>query len=101
MYGTIARMLVRPDADSSIDQVLRAQVDQMIPGHIATYVFRSDHDPHEFHVGVLFESRAAYAANAESPEQDARFRELRNILAADPEWHDGEVVYQQVTAAAV
>jgi len=100
MYGTIARMRVRSDA-SSTDQVMRRQMAQKIPGHVATYVFRSDADPNELYISVVFESRAAYAANAASPEQDARYRELRQLLVADPEWHDGEVAYQQVTAAAL
>ncbi len=100
MYGTIARMRARPDADS-LDQVLQRQVAQRIPGHVATYVYRSDADPNEFYLSVLFEDRQAYEANARSPEQDARYRELRQLLAADPEWHDGEVVYRQVTATSV
>jgi quinol monooxygenase YgiN len=100
MYGTIARMRVRPDS-GGLDQVMRSLMEQIIPGHLATYVVRSDDDPNELYLTVLFESRAAYVANAESPEQDARYRELRQLLAADPEWHDGEVVYQQVRAAAV
>ncbi len=99
MYGTIARMRVRPDADG-LDRVLQRQMQQKIPGHVATYVYRSDSEPNELLLSVLFESRAAYVANAESPEQDARYRELRDLLVADPEWHDGEVVYQQVTATS-
>ncbi|HKB46147.1 MAG TPA: hypothetical protein VKC57_00515 [Ktedonobacterales bacterium] len=43
---------------------------------------------------MLFESRAAYRANAESPEQDACYQQLLAVLAAPPEWHDGTVVYQ-------
>jgi hypothetical protein len=41
---------------------------------------------------VAFESKDAYWANARSPEQDARFKEMRALLASDPEWHDGEIV---------
>jgi quinol monooxygenase YgiN len=99
MYGTIARMRVRPDADG-LERVLQRQMEHPIPGLVATYVYRSDADPNELHLSVLFESRAAYAANAESPEQDARYRELRQLLVADPEWHDGEVVYQHMTPAS-
>ena len=31
-------------------------------------------------------------ANADSPAQDARYRQFRALLEADPEWHDGEIV---------
>jgi hypothetical protein len=41
---------------------------------------------------VVFESREAYRALAESPEQDARYRWLLALLEEPPEWHDGVVV---------
>ena len=41
----------------------------------------------------LIMAQRAYQANAASPEQDARYQKLRALLARDPEWHDGEVVY--------
>jgi hypothetical protein len=52
-----------------------------------------DADPDEYILAVAFESREAYAANAASPEQDARYQELRALLEADPEWNDGEIVH--------
>ncbi len=42
---------------------------------------------------VIFENKEAYFALANSPEQDARYRKLLEILEAPPEWHDGEIVY--------
>jgi len=30
--------------------------------------------------------------NADSPEQNTRYLEFRDLLEADPEWHDGEIV---------
>ncbi|MFM7718802.1 MAG: hypothetical protein ACKO8G_04830 [Actinomycetota bacterium] len=39
---------------------------------------------------MRFRDTAAYAANADSPGQHARYLELRALLSADPEWHDGE-----------
>ena len=37
----------------------------------------------------------AYFTNANNPEQDARYRSMRELLDADPEWHDGEVIYHR------
>ena len=36
-----------------------------------------------------------YRANADSPEQDARYQKLRALLEDDPEWNDGEIVYSE------
>jgi len=93
MYGTVARMRVKPGAEQKLIEFTRDESDVKIPGFIAQYVYRMDNDPSEYYLVVLFESRAAYSANADSPEQDARYQEFRALLASDPEWHDGEIVY--------
>jgi hypothetical protein len=41
---------------------------------------------------AVFETKAAYIANAGSPEQDARYQQLRALHVADAEWHDGEIL---------
>jgi hypothetical protein len=41
---------------------------------------------------AVFESKEAYWANAQSPEQNARFLQLRALLLDDPQWHDGVIV---------
>jgi hypothetical protein len=52
-----------------------------------------DAQPDEFFMAAIFESKEAYVANARNPEQDARYRQLRELLVEDPEWHDGEIIY--------
>ena len=32
-------------------------------------------------------------ANADDPEQDKWYQEMRQHLEADPAWHDGEIIY--------
>ncbi len=94
MYGTVARMRTKPGSQQLVEQ-LRGQGEGGLRGHLGTFIYRSDADPDEYFVCVFFESKEAYVANADSPEQDARYRELRALLAEDPEWHDGEVVFHQ------
>jgi len=92
MYGTIARMRFRPGGMAEARTQLSDFGAENVPGFIASYIYRTDADPNEAYLVVLFENRETYVANAESPEQDARYRQLRALLEADPEWHDGEVV---------
>ncbi|MGD9894644.1 MAG: putative quinol monooxygenase [Dehalococcoidia bacterium] len=92
MYGTIARMQVKLGAETELVALSRAFEGQ-IPGHLGTYVYRSDADPNVYWMAVAFTDKAAYHANAQSPEQDARYQQMRALLAADPEWHDGAIVY--------
>ena len=93
MYETIVRLKARAGSRSAIEAEMERQLaEESVPGHLGTFVYRSDRDPDEYFVSVVFESREAYRANADSPEQAARYRRLRALLAVDPEWHDGEVV---------
>jgi quinol monooxygenase YgiN len=92
MYGTIARMRAKP---GMADQ-LRAMRDEQIRGGLTSLqgmvMYQSSSNPDEYWLVVAFESREAYEANANSPEQHARYTQMREMLEADPEWHDGNVI---------
>ena len=49
----------------------------------------SNNDPDELMGAVRFDTTENYVANANRPAQDAWYRELRALLAADPVWFDG------------
>lgn len=90
MYGTIARIKV--DLEKLEELKGLSQRMGIPPGQVARYVFQMDGDPTELFLVAVFESREAYWANAQSPEQHQRYQELRALLAADLEWHDGKIV---------
>ncbi|MEX2446250.1 MAG: antibiotic biosynthesis monooxygenase [Dehalococcoidia bacterium] len=94
MYGTVARMRMKPGAGDQMRALMEEYERTPIDGMVSTTVYRSDDDPDEVYLAVVFDSREAYRANAESPEQDERFRRMRELLEDDPEWHDGEVVWR-------
>ncbi len=90
MYGTIARIKIDP---SKLQELIDlGQRMGTTPGQIARYVYQMDADPGEMFLVAVFESKEAYWANAQSPEQNQRFMELRAMLLEDPEWHDGDIV---------
>ncbi len=93
MYGTVARMKVRPGKLKKLKDLAMAESMLNIPGYITQTVFQMDGDPDEIYLAVVFDSKESYIANANNPEQDQRFREMMAFLIAEPEWHDGEVVY--------
>jgi heme-degrading monooxygenase HmoA len=93
MYGTIARYRLKPGAEAQLEEQSRIFQAAKVPGFVGTYIYRMDADPHEYYLAVLFTSKEAYMANARSPEQDARYRQMLQLLEEEPEWHDGEVVY--------
>ena len=99
LYGTIAKMKLKPNAEEKIMQVMEGP-DENREGHVATYVFKSDAEPNVHFVTTVFESKSAYKKFADSPEQTKRFHQMRELLAADPEWHDGEVIHHDTKVVA-
>lgn len=96
MYGTVARMRVKSGHADQL-QKLTTEWEQgrgrQVAGFVASYVFQPDNQADSAILVAIFQSREAYRANANDPEQDRWFQQLRQHLAADPEWTDGEVIF--------
>lgn len=92
MYGTVARLQAKPGTRAEIEASIEEAKTRIIPGLVADYIYYLDAAPDEYYLVAVFSDKAAYVANANSPEQDAQYRRLRALLIADPEWHDGEVI---------
>lgn len=58
-------------------------------------LYRMDGDAHDCYLVVAFKDKESYHANARDPKQDERYQRMRAILVADPEWHDGEIVWSE------
>ena len=84
MYGTIARIKIDP---TKIEE-LKALGDSMgdPAGQVARYVYLMDADPGELFLVAVFESKEAYWANAQSPEQHERCLQQHALLIVYP--HD-------------
>jgi quinol monooxygenase YgiN len=94
MYGTVARMRLKPGMQSQLQALSDEQTAGAMPGFVGNYVYQMDNDPNEFYLVVMFDSKESYVANANSPEQHQRYQQMMEMMAAEPEWHDGEIVYQ-------
>ena len=96
MYGTVARMRLKAGMEAKLKEDM-AQYERLeIPGFVSTLVYRMDRDPNEIYMAVAFKDKESYLANARDPKQDERFRKMRASLAADPEWHDGEIIVSEL-----
>lgn len=90
MYGTIAKVTIDP---ARLDELKALSQDiGTAPGQVARYVYQMDADPSVCYLVAVFESRDAYWANANSPEQHERYTQMSALFTSDPEWHDGEIV---------
>lgn len=93
MYGTVARMKIKAGQEPAIQQLIKVYQDLKIDGHVSTTLYRADGDANELWMAVAFRDKAAYMKNADSPGQNDRYQQMRALLTADPEWHDGEIIH--------
>jgi len=103
MFGTIYFMRPKPGAEAAIQDLMsREEQERTRPaGLVAGYLFRSRSRPGELMGVAVFDSEASYRKNANDPEQDRWYRRLRELLEADPEWNDGEVLTSFYEPSAV
>ncbi len=95
MFGTIFRMRPKSGQEQVVEEVFqRWQRERRAkaPGFVAGYLFKSRSHPGELAGIAVFDSEANFRKNADDPEQDRWYQDLRAALEADPEWNDGEVI---------
>lgn len=88
MFGTVARCSVKP---GKMQDFLKMMMDnsRTPKGMRAAYIYETG--PDELFMVAVFDDETTYRANAADPQQDREFRKFRELLTADPEWHDGAV----------
>ena len=92
MYGTVARMKFRPGSFEKMQDLMKGFEERQVKGFLFNAVFRSKADPDEVWLVVGFEDEASYRANADDPETDRMAQQYQPLMAAPPDWHDGEIV---------
>ena len=92
MYGTVFRLRPKDGREADVvaltEEWTRVRGPQTA-GARAIYLLRSERRPGELIGVAVFDDERTYRANAETPEQDAWYRRLREALEADPVWEDG------------
>jgi len=90
MYRTVAKLTVKPGHVNALRSAMASSSPH--PGSVAGHVYQMDDDPNVLYLVAMFESKAAYRADADRPETNAEFEKMMQFLVAEPEWHDGEVM---------
>lgn len=90
MYGTVARIRVRPENQQALEDILHRQQHEYGEGFHHAMVLFEDTGMQGWLIAA-FDDQDSYERNARDPRQDARYREYRALLEGDPEWHDGHI----------
>ena len=92
MFGTVAKMKLKPGAYQKMQDLIKGFEERPVKGFLFNAVYRSQSDPDEVWLVVGFEDEATYRANADDPQTDQMAQQYQQMMAAPPEWHDGEIV---------
>lgn len=95
MFGTIYHMKPKTGQEQAIAEHLRRWERDRRPkvdGAVAGYLIRPRAGSNDLIGVVVFDSESNYRKNADDPEQDRWYRELRELLTEDPKWNDGDVL---------
>ena len=88
MFGSVFRMQAKPGKKAELIGTMTG--DPREPrGMRAAYLYDTGGD--EVWGVAIFEDEKSYRDNASSPDQDQQYRKFRDLLVADPEWHDGTI----------
>jgi len=94
MFGTVARIKVKPGKDEAFTELgaswAREEFERS--GQVAELIFKLENSPDEYLFVAAFPNRETYFANAEHPNTHRNYERMRELLVADPEWNDGEIV---------
>ena len=86
--GKVNEIMKIMTSDDDVDRIKKA-------GWQMTVVGTRKDNPEEVWGMVTWDSSDRYYKNAESPEQDRDYQEMRKLLTAEPEWFDCDVVQEQ------
>lgn len=91
MYGTVAKVRVKPENREALREVVERQNAVPVAGYVSSHMLWEDGSAGTGWLFVVFEDRDSYLRNANDPAQHARYKEFRALMEADPEWHDGDI----------
>jgi len=92
MFGTVAKMKLKPGSYEKMQDLMKGFEERPVKGFLFNAIYRSQLDPDEVWLVVGFEDEATYRANAADPQTDQMAQQYQQMMAAPPEWHDGEIV---------
>jgi quinol monooxygenase YgiN len=93
MYGTIARMRIKPGMMDKLQAEMKEYESLAVDGYVGTSVYQMDENSNEVYLVVAFRDKGSYIKNADSPQQNERYEKMMSYLDGEPEWHDGEIIY--------
>jgi quinol monooxygenase YgiN len=95
VFGFIAKLKLKPGSFEKMLDLVKGLEGRPVKGRVFVAMYRSQSDPDEAWAVSGFKDETTYRANANDPQTAAQFEQWQQLLAAPPEWHDGEIVWDK------
>jgi len=93
VYGTVSRYRLKPGSEDQVVVLAREMDQDAPPGYVGGYTFRLDSGSDEYITAGVWSDQETYRKNADDERQQRWFARVRELMAGDPEWNDGEVIF--------
>ena len=70
MYGTVARLQLKPDMEANLKEEMAKYPGLEIPGFVSTILCRMDRNANDCYLAVAFKDKESYHANARDPKKN-------------------------------
>jgi quinol monooxygenase YgiN len=99
MFGTIGHLTPKPGGQEKFQALMeewQRTIRPTIKGRVVQYSGRPKDNPNEVVFAALFEDEPTYRKLAESPEQNAFYQRMMELVDGDIRWEDVQIddVYQ-------
>jgi hypothetical protein len=99
MYGTVGRLQIKPGRLDDLKRYI--QQFETTLGVLAASLVGKDGSTSDYTWTIVWTDKAAHDAANSRPDALAEYQRLLDMLAQDPEWHSGEIVYGMQTQANI
>ncbi|MHB8488828.1 MAG: antibiotic biosynthesis monooxygenase family protein [Candidatus Dormibacteria bacterium] len=100
MYGTVTRYHLKPGGEEESVALARELEQNPPPGYVGGYTFRLDSGGGEYITAAVWSDKETYRANADDERQRQWFARVRELMAGDPQWNDGEAIFAANTGSS-
>jgi len=94
MYGTIAKLIVKTGKIGELINHMNVETRNLI-GALDIFMYQTDEDASTVYLAVVFSDKKAYIKNSERPESNVQYEKMMEYLVSEPEWHDGQVIFNR------
>jgi hypothetical protein len=96
MFGTTGYLVANPGMENDLKRYIENFGHS--PNIVSICLYKIDSDKNDFIEFILWVDKAAHDETTSQPDFPAIYQDLLNLLADEPSWYSGEMIYESFSA---